>query len=106
MGLILTRSPFHISRRGLDSGASMQITIGRYSSSGGMGIVFQTYQLDFRSNNFIDISGLISSEFEESYVLAGSGNYVNQYNNKFQNRPLLVELRFRWLSLQYRPLRF
>ncbi len=92
MALILTRSPFHISRRGLDSGASMQLTIGRYSSSGGVGVVFQTYQLDFRSNNFIDISGLISSEFEESYVLTSLGNYANQYNKKFQNRPLLVEV--------------
>jgi hypothetical protein len=94
MGLILTRSPYNVSRRGLDAGASLQITIGKASSSGGISTIYQTYQLSFRNNYFIDVSNLIASEFPETYTISGDGNYVNQYNKNFQNRPLLVEFSF------------
>ena len=94
MGLILTRSPYHVSRRGLDAGASLQVKIGRGSNSGGMGSVYQTYQLSFRNNYFVDISSLIASEFIDEYFVTGTGDYFNLRNGKFQNRPLLVELTF------------
>ncbi|MDA9272273.1 hypothetical protein N9Q05_02715 [bacterium] len=95
MGLILTRSPYHVSRRGLDAGASLQITIGKATASGGMSTIYKTYQLAFRNNYFVDVSNLIASEFEEVYTINGSsGLYVNQYNKKFQNRPLLIEFSF------------
>ena len=95
MGLILTRSPYNVSRRGLDAGATLQVTIGKANASGGMTTIYQTYQLSFRNNHFIDVSSLIASEFEESYFINGAnGLYVNQYNKKFENRPLLVEFSF------------
>ena len=94
MGLILTRSPYNVSRRGLDAGAKLQVTIGKATTSGGMSTIYQTYQLSFRNNYFIDVSSLIASEFEESYAISGSGLYVNEYNKKFQNRPLLIEFSF------------
>ena len=95
MGLILTRSPYNVSRRGLDAGATLQVTVGKATSSGGMSTIYQTYQLSFRNNYFIDVSSLIASEFEEVYAINGSsGLYVNQHNKKFQNRPLLIEFSF------------
>ena len=94
MGLILTRSPYNVSRRGLDAGATLQITIGAGTNSGGMSTIYKTNNLSFRNSYFIDVSSLIASEFEEGYIVISSGKYLNLTNKKFQNRPLLVEFSF------------
>ena len=51
MALILTRSPFHISRGQLDANASLTVEVGR----GQDGVVYalDTYNLNFRNNLFI-----------------------------------------------------
>jgi len=93
MSLILTRSPYNVGRRGLDAGATLQITIGSGNVFGGISSVSQTYQLSFRNNYYIDVSSLIASEFEDNYIIS-SGAYANITNKKFQNRPRLVEFSF------------
>ena len=83
MGLILTRSPFHISRKGLDANALLTVEIGRYDVENGDGFYpIETYSLNFRSNSHIDIAPLINGEMETSYVYSAStGNYSVGYNN-------------------------
>ena len=61
MGLILTRSPFHISRGNLDSGAGLSVEISQYVD--GVATILETYNLSFRNSNSIDISSLIAGEF-------------------------------------------
>ena len=66
MALILTRSPFHISRGALDANAGLSVEISRYVN--GAFNVSSTYNLTFRNKTFIDISNLINSEFVDSFV--------------------------------------
>ena len=96
MGLILTRSPYHVGRKGLDEGATLQVVVGRGATSGGMVSVYATYNLSFRRNNFVDISSLVSPEFTDEYSMTTgvNGTYGNLTNNSFSNRALLVELTF------------
>ena len=61
MALILTRSPFHISKGDLDSGASLLVEISQYVD--GIATILETFELSFRNSNSIDISSLIASEF-------------------------------------------
>ena len=66
MALILTRSPFHISRGTLDADAGLTVEISKYID--GVSTVLNTYNLTFRNKTFIDISNLINSEFIESFT--------------------------------------
>lgn len=66
MALILTRSPFHISRGALDADAGLTVEISRYID--GVSTVLNTYNLTFRNKTFIDISNLINSEFIDSFT--------------------------------------
>ena len=72
MALILTRSPYHISRGNLDDGAVMTLEIGEYSS--GVFDISKTYTLSYRSKFFIDISPLVRDYLEAEYFY-GSGSY-------------------------------
>ena len=72
MALILTRSPYHISRGTLDANASASVTIGRID--GGSVDVVEEYVLNFRDNLFIDISKLCSSVYTPSYAYVGVWN--------------------------------
>ena len=83
MGLILTRSPFHISRKGLDQNSSLTVEIGRYDVEEGSGFYpLQTYSLNFRSNTHIDIAPLINGEMETSYTYnTFTGGYQVGYSN-------------------------
>ena len=72
MALILTRSPYHISRGTLDANASASVTIGRID--GGSVDVVEEYVLNFRDNLFIDISKLCSSVYTPSYSYVGVWN--------------------------------
>ena len=75
MALILTRSPYHVSRAGLDDGAVMTLEIGEYDS--GVFDVLKSYTLNFRSKLFIDISPLIRDYLEAEYEYsAGLGKYL------------------------------
>ena len=66
MALILTRSPFHISRGALDASAGLSVEISRYVN--GAFNVSNTYNISFRNKTFIDISNLINSEFIDSFT--------------------------------------
>ena len=70
MGLILTRSPFHISRGALDANASALISIGRMNGAGNLEVV-EEYTLSFRDKYFIDISKLCSSVYTPNYSYIG-----------------------------------
>ena len=72
MALILTRSPYHISRGLLDANASALISIGRMES-GSFNIV-EEYVLNFRDKYFIDISKLCSSVYNPDYSYVGVWN--------------------------------
>ncbi len=73
MGLILTRSPFHIGRGSLDANASLTVQVARVSSTSVIAIL-DTYNLNFRSNLFIDISSLCTSAYETSFSYVGVWN--------------------------------
>jgi len=70
MALILTRSPFHISRGLLDANASALISIGRMNGAGNLEVV-EEYTLSFRDKYFIDISKLCSSVYTPNYSYIG-----------------------------------
>ena len=72
MALILTRSPYRISRGTLDANASALVTIGRMNGSN-IDVV-EEYVLNFRDNLFIDISKLCSSVYTPSYAYVGVWN--------------------------------
>jgi len=74
MALILTRSPFHISRGALDPNAGLVVEIFEYNE--GISTTRNTYTLSFRNNNFIDISNLVNSEFVNVFTYNSStGSY-------------------------------
>jgi hypothetical protein len=82
MGLILTRSPFHIGREKLDANASLTVEVGYVEEA--YFEIDETYTLNFRNNYYIDISPLIRSSMETSYTYstlvgryAGDSNRVN-----------------------------
>ena len=86
MGLILTRSPFHISRGTLDANASALVDVGRID--GGAVEVLEEYVLNFRDEYFIDISKLCSSAYTPNYSFVGVWNQyitsvVGEDNLKF-----------------------
>ena len=72
MALILTRSPYHISRGLLDANASALISIGRME--GGSFNIVEEYVLNFRDKYFIDISKLCSSVYTPDYSYVGVWN--------------------------------
>ena len=72
MGLILTRSPYHISRGSLDANASAIVSIGRME--GGSFNIVEEYVLNFRDKYFIDISKLCSSVYTPDYSYVGVWN--------------------------------
>ena len=83
MGLILTRSPFHISRGSLDANATLTVQVGYVEEA--YFEIDETYILNFRNNYYIDISPLIRSSMGDSYrYSSASGRYVsdsNRYNH-------------------------
>ena len=74
MPLILTRSPYSVSRLNLDEGATMTLEIGEKDT--GVFIIFKSYSLSFRSKLFIDISPLIRDFYSATYSYdKSSGEY-------------------------------
>jgi len=77
MGLILTRSPFHIGREKLDANASLTIQVGYVEEA--YFEIDETYTLNFRNNYYIDISPIIRSSMGTSYRYStASGRYVSE----------------------------
>jgi hypothetical protein len=75
MGLILTRSPFHISRGSLDAGAFLTVSIGHIEEPSLD--ISQTYTLNFRSNYYLDISPLVRSVMEREFSYSTTqGRYI------------------------------
>lgn len=74
MSLILTRSPFFISKGNLDN-ASLGLNIG-YVDSSGVQIVLQTYTFAYRGIQRIDISPFIR-DYLEDYEIVTATTYLN-----------------------------
>ena len=90
MALILTRSPFHISRGNLDANASLTVQVSR--GQGSTIYPVETYNLNFRNNLFIDISNLCASVYElpfsyvenwGQYITSTEGDLLKQYETGF-----------------------
>ena len=91
MALILTRSPFHISRGGLDANASLTVEVG-LMDDGSIEII-DTYNLNFRSNYFIDISNLCSIAYEKPYSYVSSvKGYVSSNSKIYETGYVTVTL--------------
>jgi len=80
MGLILTRSPFRVSRGLLDANASLIVEISEQIN--GVSVIKNTYNLVFRNKYFLDISNLINSELSDAFTYNGAtSSYDGQVNN-------------------------
>ena len=60
MALILTRSPYHISRGTLDANAGLVVEIS--TNVDGVATIVNSYNLNFRNKTHIDVSSIVSSE--------------------------------------------
>ena len=93
MALILTRSPFHISRRDLKPNATLQVLVGVYeygTVSQAVYTILSDYQLAFRNNRHIDISQIIHDTRDEIFTYSQSeGSYQKQ---DFSENSLVVQL--------------
>ena len=97
MALILTRSPYHISKGNLDPNAGLVVEISTYAD--GVSNILNSYNLSFRNRDTIDISSLIASEINSSnnilYIettVSGSISDVaqaDQVNNYFASEGFL-----------------
>tara|TARA_R110002124_G_scaffold228427_2_gene393782 strand:+ start:313 stop:1491 length:1179 start_codon:yes stop_codon:yes gene_type:complete len=76
MALILTRSPFSMSRQGFDAGVQMTLEIGVHKQ--GVFGVLDTYNFNFRSSFYLELSKIISDYFSiEAAYSASSGRYIS-----------------------------
>ena len=66
MALILTRSPYFVSKSNLDDDASIKLEIGDYIDGSDFEIS-KTYNLVFRNANLIDVSPLIRDYLSDRY---------------------------------------
>ena len=91
MGLILTRSPFHVSRGALDANALLTVQVGLMDD--GNVEIAETYDLNFRNNLFIDISNLCSVAYEKNYSYVTSvGGYVSSDSKIYETGYITVTL--------------
>ena len=71
MALILTRSPYFVSRGSLDDGASLVVEIGYY---GGLGFATEkTYTFNYRNAHLIDIAPFIDDYLSDTFSWITSG---------------------------------
>lgn len=78
MALILTRSPYFVSREDLDNDAALKLEIGTYID-GDTFEISKTYNLAFRNAYLMDISPLVRDYLASSYSWSSSasGGYVD-----------------------------
>lgn len=79
MALILTRSPFFVSRGTLDDGASLTLEIGDY---GGAGFVTEkTYVFNYRNAYLLDIAPFIDDYLSDTFSWVSSGYQSDRGND-------------------------
>jgi len=83
MSLILTRSPYFVSREDLDNDATLKLEIGYYDIDLGGLDIQKTYNLAFRNSFFIDISPLLRDYISNDYKYSSfSGSYISTISDK------------------------
>ena len=82
MGLILTRSPYLVSREGLDNNAQLLVEVGYYDADDSGLVIQQSYTLNYRNNFYLDISPLIRSSIRPEYSYWGSAFTGYKYNKE------------------------
>ena len=83
MSLILTRSPYFVSREDLDNDATLKLEIGYYDIDLGGLNVQKTYNLAFRNSFFVDISPLLRDYIGNDYEYSPfSGSYISTISDK------------------------
>lgn len=79
MGLILSRSPFNVSREGFDPNVEMVVEIGFFKE--GIFSISQTYNINYRNSYYVDISNIVRDKLKENYTYSSSlGRYTGGYN--------------------------
>lgn len=71
MALILTRSPYFVSRSNLDEGASLTLEIGDYDADAGGFQTDKTFVFNFRNAYYLDIAPFLNDYLGEDFT------YVN-----------------------------
>lgn len=74
MSLILTRSPYFVSRGNLDNDATLTLEIGEFIDGDTFEIA-KTYNLVFRNSYLIDISPFIADYLENTYTWRDAGTF-------------------------------
>lgn len=85
MALILTRSPYFVSRNDLDEGATLTLEIGDYNADTSGFEVEKTFVFNYRNAYFIDISPFLNDYLGASYVYSTAvDTYVSDRNARKQ----------------------
>lgn len=86
MALILTRSPYLVSRSDLDEGASLIVEIGDYNADTSGFEVEKTFTFNYRNAYFIDVSPFLNDYLGASYQYEGSLNgYISDRSGNRRN---------------------
>ena len=80
MSLILTRSPYFVSRKDLDNDATLKLEIGYYEDGFNF-YIEKTYNLAFMNNYLIDVSPFIRDYLGDRFIWYGSSGY-SKYNRE------------------------
>ena len=80
MSLILTRSPYFVSRKDLDNDATIKLEIGYYEDGFNF-YIEKTYNLAFRNNYLMDVSPFIRDYLGDRFIWSGSSGY-SKYNRE------------------------
>ena len=79
MALILTRSPYLVSRDDLDEGAQLTLEIGDYNADTTGFDVEKTIVFNYRNAYYLDVSPFLKDYLGRSYTYStGSGAYVSE----------------------------
>ena len=74
MSLVVTRSPFFVSRFNYLGSAFLRLEIGSWDYGDAGWLVDKTYELDFRNSKYLDISPFIR-DYIDAYVYTGNNLY-------------------------------
>jgi len=80
MSLILTRSPYFVSREDRDNDATIKLEIGYYEDGFNF-YIEKTYNLAFRNNYLMDVSPFIRDYLGDRFIWSGSSGY-SKYNRE------------------------
>ena len=91
MALILSKSPYHISRKDLEPNAVLSVEVGvwEFSYSGTPSFnILESYTYNFRKKTFIDIAPVIHDAQDVIFTYLDTGDYFKQ---DFSNNNLIVK---------------